>query len=214
MPTFSSPFVGAIAGLSAAMFAFFSSGAGAQGQPAAIKTVADLETAVFAGGCFWCVEADFDKVDGVIETVSGYTGGQTDDPTYRTHSRDGHLEAVRVSFDSARVSFEELVEYFFRHIDPTDAGGQFCDRGNSYKTAIFARDDTQADIARSEKQAIDAAGLLDRPVVTAIRGESAFYPAEDYHQDYYRKQPVKYAFYRKACGRDDRLEEIWGRDSW
>ena len=215
MKPFSPSFVGAIAGLSAAVFAFFSSSAGAQGQPTEIKTVADLETAVFAGGCFWCVEADFDKVDGVVDTVSGYIGGETSNPTYKTHSKDGHLEAVKISFDAAQVSFEELVEYFFRHIDPTDAGGQFCDRGHSYTTAVFAQDERQAEIARAEKQAIESAGLLDAPVVTKIREKSAFYPAEGYHQDYYLKQPAKYRFYRKACGRDARIEEVWGEDpSW
>ncbi len=215
MRSLSSPFVGAIAGLSAALFAFFSPNAGAEDQPGSIKTVADLETAVFAGGCFWCVEADFDKLAGVVDTVSGYAGGRTDNPTYRNHSAGGHLEVVKVSFDAAQVSFEELVEYFFRHIDPTDAGGQFCDRGNSYTTAVFAQDDAQAEIARAEKAAIEGSGLLDKPVVTAIREVSEFYPAEDYHQDYYLKQPAKYRFYRKACGRDARIDEVWGEEpSW
>lgn len=215
MRNLSSSFVGAVAGLSAGLFAFFSSGAGAHGQPSGIKTVADLETAVFAGGCFWCVEADFDKIDGVVETVSGYTGGRTDNPTYKTHSEDGHLEAVKVSFDAGEVSFEELVEYFFRNIDPTDAGGQFCDRGNSYTTAVFAQDSGQAEVARAEINDIEASGVLDEPVVTKIREAAEFYRAEDYHQDYYLKQPAKYRFYRKACGRDARLDDIWGEDpSW
>lgn len=202
--------VAAIAGLIAMGVAIATSDARAQGDPMPIKTVEALETAVFAGGCFWCVESDFDKVDGVIETLSGYTGGDSANPTYKSHGRDGHLEAVQITFDPAEVSYADLVAYFFRHIDPTDDGGQFCDRGNSYRTAVFALDNQQADIAEAEKATIAASGILDGPVVTQVRAAAPFWPAEDYHQDYYLKNPVKYRFYRQACGRDQRIKELWG----
>lgn len=202
-----------LVGVASAAFAMFSASAGAETKPLEIKTVEDARSAVFAGGCFWCVEADFDKVDGVLETVSGYIGGDSAAPTYRTHARDGHLEAVKIAFDPDQVSYEQLVSYFFRTIDPTDAGGQFCDRGNSYTTAIFAQDDRQAQIARAEIEEIEASGVLEEPVVTKVRGDATFYRAEDYHQDYYKKKPLKYQFYRQACGRDARLEEIWGKDA-
>ncbi len=202
-----------LVGLVSAAFAMFSASAGAETTPMEIKTVEDARSAVFAGGCFWCVEADFDKVDGVLETISGYVGGKSTAPTYRTHARDGHLEAVRIAFDPDRVSYEQLVTHFFRSIDPTDAGGQFCDRGHSYTTAVFAQNERQAEIARSEIAAIEASGRLDAPVVTRVRGDETFYPAEDYHQDYYKKKPLKYQFYRQACGRDARLEEVWGEDA-
>lgn len=201
----------AIAGL-AALVSFVMAGGLAQGQSMPIKTAENAQTAIFAGGCFWCVEADFDKVEGVIDTESGYIGGRTDDPTYRTHSKDGHLEAVEITYDPSVVTYEELVAHFFRTIDPTDAGGQFCDRGNSYTTAVFALTPRQAEIARSEIDAIESAGLLDEPIVTAVRDATTFHPAEDYHQDYYLKQPLKYGFYRKACGRDDRLKRLWGAE--
>lgn len=184
--------------------------AGAQSQPMPVQTVENAETAIFAGGCFWCVEADFDKVDGVLETISGYTGGTTVDPTYRNHAADGHLEAVQITYDPDVISYEELVEYYFHHIDPVDKGGQFCDRGNSYTTAVFALNDAQAEIAESEIRSIDASGMLPAPVVTEVRRAGGFYPAEEYHQDYYLKAPLKYNFYRQACGRDDRIEELWG----
>ncbi|MCI4644955.1 MAG: peptide-methionine (S)-S-oxide reductase MsrA [Hyphomonadaceae bacterium] len=184
--------------------------AGAQGQSVPVQTVDNAEIAIFAGGCFWCVEADFDKVDGVLETISGYTGGSSENPTYRNHSEDGHIEAVQITYDPDVVSYEELVDYYFHHIDPVDMGGQFCDRGHSYTTAIFAVNGEQADIARSEISAIDASGMLPSSVVTKVRIAGAFYPAEEYHQDYYLKAPLKYNFYRQACGRDNRIEELWG----
>lgn len=184
----------------------------AQGQSMPIRTVENVRTAVFAGGCFWCVEADFDKIDGVLETTSGYTGGDSDNPTYRNHSAGGHLEAVEVRYDPSRVSYEELVEFFFRHIDPTDAGGQFCDRGNSYTTAVFALNEEQAEIARAEIAQIEASGVLRGDVVTPVRMAGPFFAAEDYHQDYYLKQPLRYSFYRDACGRDQVIERVWGEN--
>ena len=184
--------------------------AGAEDRQVSVQTVENAETAIFAGGCFWCVESDFDKVDGVVETISGYTGGTSLDPTYRNHTAGGHREAVKITFDPDVVSYEELVEYYFHHIDPIDMGGQFCDRGHSYTTAIYALDDAQADAARMEIEAIDASGVLPSRVVTTVERASAFYQAEDYHQDYHLKAPLKYNFYRQACGRDDRVEELWG----
>ena len=198
-----------IAGLAALVSVALTS-AGAQGQSVTIQTADKLETAIFAGGCFWCVESDLDKVDGVLETISGYTGGTSLNPTYANHEAGGHIEAVQVTYDSTKVSYEELVEYFMRHIDPVDAGGQFCDRGPSYTTAIFAVNETQAEIARSEIAEINQAGILPAPVVTRVLRAGPFHAAEDYHQDYYIKAPLKYGFYRQACGRDARVNELWG----
>jgi methionine-S-sulfoxide reductase len=168
------------------------------------------ETAVFAGGCFWCTEADFEHVEGVIEAVSGYTGGRTRSPTYEEVSAGGtgHYEAVRVTYDPARVSYEALARRFFRTVDPTDAGGQFCDRGESYRTAIFVADDGQRRLAEAAKAEADAA--LEAPVVTPVLPLGSFHEAEGYHQDYYRRNAVRYRYYRWRCGRDARLEQLWG----
>ena len=203
------------AGLIAACLAglvAITSNAGAQDRMS-IDTTGPTETAVFAGGCFWCVESDFDKVDGVLETISGYTGGTTDAPTYATHKRGKHLEVVRVTYDPELVSYETLVNYFFRHIDPTDAGGQFCDRGTSYTTAVFAVNEDQADIAKAEISAIEASGVLDMPVVTDVRDLTTFYPAEGYHQDYYLKNPLQYKFYREGCRRDATIARVWANEA-
>lgn len=171
----------------------------------------NLETAIFAGGCFWCVEADFDKVTGVVETVSGYTGGTVSEPTYKQVSYEdtGHYEAVKIVYNSAEVSYSELVEYFWRHVDPTDAGGQFCDRGPSYRTAIFPLSDEQRDTAEMSKAALDASEVLSEPVVTPILDAATFWPAEDYHQDYYQKNRLRYTYYRNGCGRDARIKDVW-----
>lgn len=167
-------------------------------------------TAVFAGGCFWCVESDFDKLPGVVSTTSGYTGGHVKNPSYRdvTSETSGHREAVEIGYDPARVSYAALVEYFFRHIDPTDAGGQFCDRGESYTTAIFVASPEERAVAEKAKAAAQA--TLKKPVATAILDRAAFYKAEDYHQDFYRKSPARYEYYRAACGRDRRVKQLWG----
>lgn len=166
--------------------------------------------AIFAGGCFWCVEADFDRIPGVLETISGYTGGQVADPTYQQVSAGGtgHREAVRIAYDPALVSYEALLEAFWHSVDPTDPGGQFCDRGESYRTAIFTLDEAQREAAERSKRAAEAE--LGRPVATTIEPAGTFYPAEDYHQDYYRKNPLKYEFYRWRCGRDERVAAVWG----
>lgn len=170
---------------------------------------AEPQVAIFAGGCFWCVESDFDKVDGVLSTVSGYIGGTTDNPTYYDHTAANHREAVRIEFDPDRVGYEQLLSAFFRSVDPTDARGQFCDRGHSYTTAVYAVDADQ--LAAAERAKADAqAALGDRPVVTEIVAAPTFWPAEDYHQDYYVKNPLRYKYYRSACGRDGRVEEVWG----
>lgn len=179
--------------------------AAASDAPAATRA-----TAIFAGGCFWCTESDFEKVPGVLAAVSGYTGGRLPDPSYKQVSAGGtgHYEAVRVTYDPAKVSYRQLVDYFFRTVDPLDAGGQFCDRGESYRTALFVADPEQRRSAEAEKR--EVAEALEAPVATPILPAATFYPAEDYHQDYYRKNPVRYRFYRGNCGRDARLRELWG----
>ena len=199
-----------LAGSIAAITTFFMH-AGAQDKPYEAPSV-ELETAIFAGGCFWCVESDFDKVDGVVETISGYTGGETLNPTYKSHSKDRHLEAVKVVYDPSVVEYEELVSFFVRHIDPTDAGGQFCDRGNSYTTAVFVGSLEERVIVEAQFAAIDASNVLPNPIVTVVRDEAAFYDAEDYHQDYYLKNATRYKFYRNGCGRDKRIKAVWGNE--
>ncbi len=181
--------------------------AGSTGQAA---PAGKSETAIFAGGCFWCTEADFEKVKGVRNAVSGYTGGRTANPTYEQVSdgRTGHYEAVRVTYDPNVVSYRQLARHFFRTVDPTDAGGQFCDRGESYRTAIFVNGQGQRKDAEQAKAA--AAQLLKRPVGTPIIDSKRFYPAEGYHQDYYKKNSIRYRFYRGRCGRDARLKQVWG----
>lgn len=167
--------------------------------------------AYFAGGCFWCLESDFDKVTGVVETISGYTGGDVENPHYKqvTYEDTGHYEAVKVVYDPQTVSYSDLVEYFWRHIDPTDDGGQFCDRGFSYLTAIFPASEDEARIAKESKAAIEASGVLAAPIVTEIADYKTFWPAEEYHQDYYLKNRLHYARYRRGCGRDRRVAEVW-----
>ena len=180
-------------------------------------TAASAATAVatFAGGCFWCVESDFDKVPGVLETVSGYTGGTVENPTYKavTQGGTGHYEAVRITYDPAKVSYEKLLDVFWHSVDPTDAGGQFCDRGESYRTAVFAHSQDQERAAVASKKAINDSGTLKGAIVTPILTAKAFYPAEDYHQGYYMKDPLRYRFYRFGCGRDNRLREVWGKEA-
>ncbi|MEM6411664.1 MAG: peptide-methionine (S)-S-oxide reductase MsrA [Pseudomonadota bacterium] len=174
-----------------------------------------LAEAIFAGGCFWCVESDFDKVVGVVETTSGYTGGTVDAPTYRQVSKEntGHYEAVKISYDPSQVSYAELVEYFWRHVDPTDDGGQFCDRGSSYRTAIFTASDEERRIAEASKSTIEQSNVLSAPIVTPIIDATIFWGAEEYHQDYYLKNPVRYQFYRNGCRRDDVISRVWAREN-
>jgi peptide-methionine (S)-S-oxide reductase len=183
---------------------------GAGGAASAAQAVA-----TFAGGCFWCVESDFDQLPGVLKTESGYTGGTLDDPTYEsvTAGGTGHFEAVRITYDPAKVSYDTLLDVFWHSVDPTDAGGQFCDRGDSYRTAVFFNSPDQERAATATKQAIDKSGALKGSIVTPILMAKAFYPAEDYHQDYYMKNPLRYRFYRYGCGRDNRVRELWGKEA-
>ena len=175
---------------------------------APMPALAAKQTAIFAGGCFWCVESDFDKIAGVTSTTSGYIGGSTENPTYKDHTAAGHREAVRIEFDDSVVGYDKLLDVFWHSVDPTDGGGQFCDRGESYATAIYAVGDDQAALAESTKAAVAVA--LGKPVATPIAAAPAFWPAEDYHQDYYQKNPVRYKYYRYSCGRDKRVDEVWG----
>ena len=166
--------------------------------------------AVFAGGCFWCTEADFDKISGVLSTTSGYTGGKLRNPTYEQVSAGGtgHIEAVRVTYDPARVSYATLAARFIRTIDPLDAGGSFCDRGYGYRSAFFVATPAQRRVAETIKNKTQA--LLKQPIATLVLPAATFYPAETYHQDYYKKNPVRYRLYRLNCGRDAQLKKIWG----
>ncbi|MEQ1505194.1 MAG: peptide-methionine (S)-S-oxide reductase MsrA [Myxococcota bacterium] len=172
---------------------------------------AGQQVAVFAGGCFWCMESDFDGLTGVISTTSGFAGGKTEHPTYEQVGAHGtgHAEAVYVVFDPKVVPYDKLVDYFWRHVDPTDAGGQFCDRGDSYRTAIFPVDPAQQAAAEASKAALTASGWLGKPVVTEIVPNQRFWPAEAYHQDFHHVNPGRYLPYRKGCGRDARVAEVW-----
>jgi peptide methionine sulfoxide reductase msrA/msrB len=183
-----------------------------QGEQGMMADNAMTKEAVFAGGCFWCTEADFEKVDGVLEAISGYTGGQEANPSYEQVSsgRTGHVEAVKVIYDPQKVSYGELLYVFWRTMDPTDDGGQFVDRGTQYRSAIFYADEEQHQLAEAAKQKLAASGTFERPIVTAIRPLKTFYPAEDYHQDYYKKNPIRYNWYRSGSGRNQFLENTWG----
>jgi peptide-methionine (S)-S-oxide reductase len=168
--------------------------------------------AVFAGGCFWCTESDFDKVDGVIATTSGYIGGQLENPSYEAVSsgQSGHIEAVQVRFDPSKTSYNKLLEAYWPSIDPLNADGQFCDTGSQYRSAIFYNSPEQQQLAQASKAALAASGRLPAPIATQILPATTFYPAEDYHQDYHSKNPLRYNYYRRGCGRDARLEKLWG----
>ncbi|MDB5649563.1 MAG: methionine-S-sulfoxide reductase [Hyphomicrobiales bacterium] len=170
-------------------------------------------TAVFAGGCFWCLESDMDKVKGVLSTTSGYTGGTVANPTYEQVSAGstGHAESVKVVYDPSVVTYKELLHVFWRNVDPVTADAQFCDHGSQYRAAIFYGNDEEKQLAEASKAELK--GRFKQPVVTQIVPASTFYPAEDYHQDYYKKNPVKYKFYRLSCGRDRRLKELWGNEA-
>jgi peptide-methionine (S)-S-oxide reductase len=173
---------------------------------------AGLAVATFAGGCFWCMEPPFDKTEGVVSTTSGYTGGTKPGATYEQVSAGGtgHKEAVRVVYDPQKVSYARLLDVFWRNIDPVDARGQFCDKGEPYKPAIFVSDDEQRRLAGESKTALEHSGRLKQPITVTIEPAREFWAAEDYHQDYYLKNPAKYKFYRWNCGRDARLEAVWG----
>ena len=175
---------------------------------------ASPQKATFAGGCFWCMEPPFEKLDGVKEVVSGYTGGTVVNPTYEAVSGEGtgHLESIEITYDPAKVSYEKLLDVFWRQINPTDAGGSFVDRGSSYKSAIFYHTDEQKRLAEASKNKLLQSGRFDRPIATEIRAAGPFYRAEDYHQDYGKKNPVRYKFYRYNSGRDQYIEKVWGKD--
>ncbi len=195
--------------LALALAAMLHSGGAANAQSTAAPTTS---TATFAGGCFWCVEADFDKVPGVLSTTSGYIGGTVANPTYQQVSAKttGHAEAVEITFDPRQVSYEQLLEKFWRTIDPTTKDRQFCDAGSPYRTAIFTHGASQADAARASLAALQKNKPFAEPVVTTIEPATTFYAAEGYHQDYYKKNPVRYQYYRLSCGRDARLKQLWG----
>jgi peptide-methionine (S)-S-oxide reductase len=171
-----------------------------------------LATATFAGGCFWCMEQPFDELPGVVSTTAGYTGGTVESPTYAQVSAGttGHAEAVQVVYDPAQVGYERLLEVFWHNVDPTDRDGQFCDRGSQYRSAIFTHDEAQRERALRAKAELERSGRLPGPVVTEIAAAGAFWRAEDSHQDYYAKNPIRYRFYRDGCGRDRRLRALWG----
>ena len=179
---------------------------------AAATTFGEQKTAVFAGGCFWCMEPPFDELEGVLATTSGYTGGHTESPTYKevTYGDTGHLEAVQVTYDADKIDFRALLDVYWRNIDPFDDRGQFCDKGPSYRAAIFVADDAERELAETTLRELET--RLDAKFVTRILPRAAFYVAEDGHQDYYRKNPLRYKYYRLRCGRDSRLEAVWGSE--
>jgi peptide-methionine (S)-S-oxide reductase len=194
---------------SMAMLAIAGNALAASGTTDGAKPTA---TATFAGGCFWCMEPPFDKLDGVISTTSGYIGGMRQNPTYKEVSAGttGHTEAVQIVYDPTKVTYEKLLDVFWHNIDPVTPNAQFCDHGTMYRSGIFFHDETQKKLAEATKQALDKSGVLKKPIVTEITAASKFWPAEDYHQDYYLKNPLQYKFYRFNCGRDNRLKELWG----
>jgi len=191
------------------VYSFMAKGAGQKGEMNMEKEV--LEKATFAGGCFWCIESAFDETEGVKEAVSGYTGGKTKNPTYTEVSsgKTGHYEAVQVIFDSSKITYKELVEIFWQQIDPTDPAGQFADKGSQYKTAIFYHNEEQKKIAEESKKALEKSGKFNKPIVTEIKESTEFYPAEDYHQNYYKTCPIRYQNYKIGSGRDSFLKRIW-----
>ncbi len=174
------------------------------------KNITALDKAMFAGGCFWCMEKPFKELDGVVSVTSGYAGGSTEHPTYRNYHQDGHIEVVEIVFDPRRVSYEKLLDVYWRQVDPTDAGGQFVDRGHGYITTIFYYSEEQRKLAEQSKYDLGVSGVFDKPIVTPVRAAVPFYPAEEYHQDYNKKNPVRYSFYRDGSGRDNFLDKVWG----
>lgn len=179
--------------------------------PPAKPSSPPLATAIFAGGCFWCVEADFEKLAGVVEAESGYSNGHLANPTYEQVSQGGtgHTEAVRVIYDPSKITYEKLLDYFWRHIDPTVKDRQFCDVGSQYRSAIFYQNETEKKVAEASKAALERTGRFSR-IYTEIAPAGPFYLAEGYHQDYYKKNPIRYKYYRTSCGRDARVDEVWG----
>jgi peptide-methionine (S)-S-oxide reductase len=178
-------------------------------------TARPLATATFAGGCFWCMEPPFDKVEGVVSTTSGYTGGTKENPTYKEVSagETGHYEALQVRYDPSKVTYAQLLEIFWHNVDPLTADGQFCDKGPQYRAAIFVHDAEQRRLAEESKRKLVESKRFEQPIVTEVLPAATFYPAEEYHQDYYQKNPVRYRYYRYSCGRDARLKAVWGKDA-
>ncbi len=185
-----------------------------QAAPTAL-TQAGLETATFASGCFWCTESDFDKVDGVKETISGFMGGKTKNPTYAQVSmgNTGHAEALQLKYDPKVVSYDKLLDYYWRHTDVVDGGGQFCDRGSQYRPVIFVAGPEQKQLAEASKAALEKSGRLKEPIAVEIADAGEFTPAEDYHQNYHNTHSLQYAYYRHACGRDARIKQLWGDEA-
>jgi len=178
-----------------------------------ISTTSQKETAIFAGGCFWCMEPPFDKLDGVISTTSGYTSGDKKNPTYKEVSagRTGHTEAIQIVFDPKKVSYAELLEVFWKNIDPVAVNRQFCDTGTQYRSGIYYRNEKQEKAAKNSLSQLEQNKPFKEKIATEVVAASTFYPAEDYHQDYYLKNPLRYKYYRFSCGRDNRLEQLWGK---
>ena len=172
-----------------------------------------LEKAVFAGGCFWCMTPPFEKLDGVVKVLSGYSGGTALNPTYEDYAEKGHIEVVEVTYDPSKVTYAQLLDVFWRQVNPMDSGGQFCDRGPQYRPAIFYINEEQKVLAEQSREKLAKSGKFAKPITTEIVAASTFYPAEEYHQDYYKKNPLPYKFYRFKCGRDQYLEKIWGKSS-
>ena len=185
----------------------------AAGKDQTTPSASRLEKATFAGGCFWCMEEALDRLEGVITTTSGYTGGQKGNPTYEEVSAGGtgHAEAVQITYDAAKVDYEKILELFWHNIDPTTPNKQFCDVGNQYRSAIFYHNETQRRLAEDSKKMIEKTKKFSEPIVTEIIPASEFYPAEEYHQNFYQKNPVRYKFYKYSCGRAQRLEQLWGK---
>ena len=172
----------------------------------------DYEKATFAGGCFWCMEPPFDKLEGIVSTTSGYIGGHKKDPTYKQVSAggSGHTEAVQVVYNPEKISYEKLLQVFWKNIDPTVKDRQFCDKGSQYRTGIFYHSETQKKLATQSRETLEKSKPFKAPIVTELTQADTFYPAEEYHQDYYQKNPLRYKYYRYSCGRDERLKELWG----
>jgi peptide-methionine (S)-S-oxide reductase len=211
-----------LAALTIFLAAAVGAGVLALAQPALAPEPADaaqpqggLEVATFASGCFWCTESDFDKVEGVKETTSGFMGGKTANPTYAQVSmgNTGHAESVQLKYDPKVVSYRQLLDYYWRHVDLLDGGGQFCDRGSQYRPVIFAHTPEQKRLAEESKASLDKSGRFDKPIAVEIADAGVFTPAEDYHQNYYETHPIQYRYYRYACGRDARLKQLWGDET-
>ncbi len=205
----------ALALVAAALLAIAGAGHAQQAAPAAGASGGKTATAIFAGGCFWCMEPPFDQLDGVVSTTSGYIGGMRVNPKYEEVSagRTGHTEAVRIVYDPARISYERLLQVFWRNHDPLTASGQFCDKGTQYRPGIFYTTDEQRRLAEESKAALEKSGRFDQPIVTEITAATPFYPAEEYHQDYYLKNPLRYKLYSTSCGRARRLKQLWGEEA-